>query len=305
MKQLHILNGDSTRTLFEQAGIEGDVFVWRDMLCSGPCSYDVGSTSFFSERAEFLYSEYQIPTDQYHSNFTQQFDDVNWQDYDEIILWFEYDLFCFINCIAALCFLKGKQLQSTISLVDVSAQQKENQFVGLGEMAIVEYPNVYQKRQTLDPESILLADEVWSVYCGEEHAKLKRFLKIESPLFPKLDLVLGSHFERLPSSTSLSQIDLTILNFIKDSNPTKIDVVRYLLSVGHSFGLGDLQWHWHVERLSKLYDLDGDNININHLGEDLLNQTQSLSNHSLIVQDIYHYRYGQYILSKVFDSMDS
>lgn len=305
MKQLHILNGDSTRTLFEQSSLEGDVIVWREMLCSGPCSYDVGSTSFFSERAQFLHTEYQISKDQYQKNFVQHFDTVNWQDYDEIILWFEYDLFCFINCIAVLSFLKRKQLHVKLSLVDVSDQQKENQFVGLGEMAIAEYPSVYQKRQTLDPESILLGDEIWSIYCGEEHAKLKRFLKVESLFFPKLDLVLKSHFERLPSSTSLSQIDLTILHFIKESNPTKVDVIRHLLSTGHTFGLGDLQWSWHIDRLDRLYDIEGEKININDLGEDLLNQFDAFGKYATLIQSIYNYRCGQYTLRRVFASKDS
>lgn len=299
MKQLHILNGDSTRTLFEQSGIEGDVFVWREMLCSGPCSYDVGSASFFSERAEFLYSEYQIAKDQYQKNFVQLFDDVKWHDYGEIILWFEYDLFCFINCIAAISFLRGQHFNAPLSLVNVSAQQQDNRFVGLGEMAASEYPSIYQNRQTLDTETITLADDIWSIYSAADHAKLKRFQKISSSAFPKLNLVLGSHFERLPSSTSLSQIDLKILQFIKESNPSKVGVIKHFLSTGHIFGIGDVQWRWHLDRLNILYDIDGEKIYLNNLGRDLLNHPQDLSVYLPILQTLYNYHYGSNLLNRV------
>ena len=40
---LHILNGDSTAQIMEKSSLEGDVIVWREMLCDGPLQKDVGS----------------------------------------------------------------------------------------------------------------------------------------------------------------------------------------------------------------------------------------------------------------------
>ena len=34
-KTLHILNGDSTAESFAKSSLEGDVLIWREMLCEG------------------------------------------------------------------------------------------------------------------------------------------------------------------------------------------------------------------------------------------------------------------------------
>ena len=47
--QMHIVNGDSTREILEQSGIEGEIVVWRELLSDGPVSEPVFSDEFWQE----------------------------------------------------------------------------------------------------------------------------------------------------------------------------------------------------------------------------------------------------------------
>jgi len=44
---IHVLNGDSTVQILAKSGIQGDVIVWRELLCEGPVNFTVGSDEFW------------------------------------------------------------------------------------------------------------------------------------------------------------------------------------------------------------------------------------------------------------------
>jgi hypothetical protein len=51
---LHILNGDATLPGFEQADIDGDVMIWREVLSEGPVMANVASATFWQQRADWI-----------------------------------------------------------------------------------------------------------------------------------------------------------------------------------------------------------------------------------------------------------
>ena len=57
-KKLHIINGDSTLPILEKSGINGDVVVWRELLCEGPLHKEVGNDDFRINR--YAYSQDEI-----------------------------------------------------------------------------------------------------------------------------------------------------------------------------------------------------------------------------------------------------
>jgi len=186
-------------------------------------------------------------------------------------------------------------------LVDVSTQQLDDRFVGLGEMSSSEYPSIFNHRQILDDVAIHLADQIWSCYCSNDHTTLKQFLSVTNPVFPKLNLVLTTHFQRLPTSICLAQIDVDILQFIQESEPSEIEVVGHMLRRSDKLGIGDLQWHWHLNQLDSLYHLVDGKLILNSIGSDLLEAPQNLQKYLNELKHIYNYRYGHYVLNKVFD----
>ena len=57
---LHITNGDKTTSYLKLQGYTGEFITWREMLCEGKTSIDVGSETFWKTRFEFLKSSYKI-----------------------------------------------------------------------------------------------------------------------------------------------------------------------------------------------------------------------------------------------------
>ncbi len=61
------------------------------MLCEGPTVASIDSEEFFNKRKAFLNEVYKIEIDE--KEYKKELDKLNnWKNYQEIILWFEYDL---------------------------------------------------------------------------------------------------------------------------------------------------------------------------------------------------------------------
>src|ERR1700752_3595020 len=95
---LHILNGDATATVFANAGLAGDVLVWRDILVEGPLTVEWTEPAVLAARAAYLAERFGIDAAQYVSGVHVQEDGLAAAlKHDEVVLWFEQDLFCAVN----------------------------------------------------------------------------------------------------------------------------------------------------------------------------------------------------------------
>jgi len=256
MSKLHILNGDSTRTLFEQTSIVGDVIVWRECLSSGPCHQDVGSEIFLQKRAEFLKTEFGASRDGYLSDFTTTFDLIKGENYDDITLWFEYDLFCIINMFAALSFLKNNEINKNTYLVDLRSYQQKEKYIGLTEIDVGNYEALCQNRLPVSKEDLALADHLWKSHCNMDYSAIGEYLNYDkSPFFYLGEALLAHQFVH-KKHEEFSQLDRRILDIISDANPTHKELVQILLSNQSIIGYGDLQYEMHIKKLSAHYVLE-------------------------------------------------
>ena len=51
---LHITNGDSTTNYLQQLKFKGEFITWREMLCEGKTTTDVGSEKFWKNRVRIF-----------------------------------------------------------------------------------------------------------------------------------------------------------------------------------------------------------------------------------------------------------
>src|SRR5439155_1597163 len=88
---LHVLNGDATHRVFEQTHLTGDVLVWRDILVEGPAASP-------DERAPWLAARLGINAEEYVRGRREEAAALAaTARHDEVVLWFEHDLFCAVN----------------------------------------------------------------------------------------------------------------------------------------------------------------------------------------------------------------
>lgn len=106
---LHISNSALFTNRFKEFNIEGDILTWQEMLCEGPTVEQVYSEEFSSLRKAFLNSFYGMELNM--PEIKMELEKLNHlEEYSEIILWFQYDLFCHINLIAIINLIQQKKI---------------------------------------------------------------------------------------------------------------------------------------------------------------------------------------------------
>lgn len=113
---LHITNGNSLTNYLKELDIVGEVLTWQEMLCEGPTIIDIDSETFKNTRKAFLNTVYDIEVNE--EEYDDELNKLNHtKNYTEIVLWFEYDLFCHINMIAVISLIQQKQIKLPLYLV--------------------------------------------------------------------------------------------------------------------------------------------------------------------------------------------
>ena len=131
MLQLHILNGDAIQPHFDIAGIEGDRMICREMLVEGKTVKDLFSTDFIKHRVDFFKGFLNGANALYQERFLPELNKLRKPNrYEEITLWFEYDLFCQINMVAILSALL-QQGAKNISLICAGKWNGNEDLIGL------------------------------------------------------------------------------------------------------------------------------------------------------------------------------
>lgn len=99
---LHIVNGDSVGETLRQAGVSGDILVWREVYSHGPVFAEPEVPEHRAFRSGYLERTMGVPEQEYlKASEAQEQKLAAVHQYDEIVLWFEHDLFD----QTMLCFL--------------------------------------------------------------------------------------------------------------------------------------------------------------------------------------------------------
>jgi hypothetical protein len=105
---LHITNGDSAGGLIQESDIGGDVLPWRDVLHEGPVPADLDLDDLSAIRAEYLAGRELGDLENLKRDFAERDNMLRrFADYDEVVLWFEWDLYDQLQLIQLLDFFAG------------------------------------------------------------------------------------------------------------------------------------------------------------------------------------------------------
>ncbi len=254
---LHITNGDSTTNYLQSLQFEGEFITWREMLCEGKTSIDVGSESFWKTRFDFFKSSYKVTK--------KTFIDLTLKEYrtlcqkkgqQEIVLWFEYDLFCQVNMIAIISWIKRYRKNEKVSLVcsgDVEGSKKR---LGLSELNEEQIRNHFENRIELSQDDIEYADYIWQLYCSDSPLRLETVYKFNpmSP-FSYLGDAIDVHLKRFPSiENGLNVVENYIVDIADTTKPkSKNEFVGNLLRNQETLGFGDTQYFQKLDKLKSLF----------------------------------------------------
>ena len=254
---LHITNGDSTTNYLKKLKFTGDFITWREMLCEGKTTTNVGSDVFWKMRYSFFKNTYKVSKQKFIDYTIKEYRRLcNKKETKEIILWFEYDLFCQINMLAVISWLKQHRKDYHISLVCCGKVKKSTKLKGLCELSESEIHQHYKKRINLSQNDIDYADYIWQLYCSVSPLRLETITNIKTTnTFVYLENALKTHLQRFPSvENGLNNVENFVLQTAtKNKLTTKNKLLGSLLKEQELFGFGDLQYQKTITQLNPLF----------------------------------------------------
>ncbi|RFZ82794.1 DUF1835 domain-containing protein [Mucilaginibacter terrenus] len=251
---LHILNGDATLTGFNQAGIDGDVMIWREALSEGPVILNVDSAEFWQLRSDWVCSTFNETPENYHTGMIVPLEMLN-EPYEEINLWFEFDLHCQVNLLAVMMLLRQQTnlSQPAVYLISPNEFPGVNNFNGMGELDGEQLDYLYDNiRLQLSDYDFTLAAEAWKLYIIGDKALLEQWL-IETPFWGNmhnLKAAMQAQVQRLHvDSEGLNHIHHKLLAIYNAGYNQKGDICRQFWQTEKIYGMGDAQLDIYLQQL--------------------------------------------------------
>ncbi|MFD1613769.1 DUF1835 domain-containing protein [Gelatiniphilus marinus] len=276
-KLLHITNGTSLTNYLNELDIVGEKLTWQEMLCEGPTLATIDNNHFLSLRTSFLKDYYDIDLDV--NEIKKELNKLNDLDnYTEIVLWFEYDLFCHINMLAVISLIKQKKTRLPIYLVCSGRIRGEKNLKALPELTAEQLLKHYKNKVKLNPEDIQLATTLWGIYCGKDHNLLKPFI-VKRSSFIYLNNCLKAHLQRFPDYKSgLNALERNILSIIKNNTVKSMHhLLGYAINYQGYYGYTDLQFHRIIDKLNIFFSVTTKGLELNRKGHEALLGTYNFS----------------------------
>ena len=235
---IHLHNGDVVAAFAQRSGIPGEHFPYRESLISGPV---VPGPEWSETRAQALAESSGQELLRTRTSLLEQEQalDAMRSKPDEIVLWFEHDLYCLIHLI----YLIQRFRDARLSLVWCSKP--------LGENDDRELHLLFESRTAVTPAVVKVAREVWRAYTSTDPRDLNRWLERDMPDFPFLRDGLTLHASRFPSLVNgLGAIEQRALSLIATGATEFTALFNVIAADVPRFGFGDSEVVRHLQSMS-------------------------------------------------------
>jgi hypothetical protein len=237
---LHVVNGDATVARLQPLSLQGDVLVWRDILVEGPVTAGVGIESLATWRAPWLAQRFGIAEDAYAATGAAEARGLaTAASHDEVVLWFEQDLFCVANLAFLADWIERTRPTAKISLIFPAAP--------LGESDTAMLAALFAHRRPFD--GLEVAASWWRGFCAADPRALE-----ETPAtVPFLDRARNLHFSRFPDvMTGLGAVEAAVLGALAAESEPFDTLFRAVTqdATMRGLGMGDVQLAGHMAALA-------------------------------------------------------
>jgi hypothetical protein len=211
---LHVANGTCTTRLIEAAGIPGARSIWADPLYEGPVPAGLSDTELVEVRTRYLAGpDMEVNLDPVN-------DLGNWravierhEAYDELVLWFEHDLFDQLNLLQLLTWIRARLPRAMpVSLVCIGSFPGHPRFKGLGELSPDELAPLVDTRQRVVDAQYALAARAWEAFRSPTPEELDALRRSDTTALPYLAPALTRFLHEYPWTTDgLSRTERRLL----------------------------------------------------------------------------------------------
>lgn len=215
MAQLHITNGDAAAVPLRASGVQGTVMAWQDVLHEGPVPAGLSLEELASVRARFLagcpgglrYERVLADLRKRDAQLRQ------FKRFEEVILWFEADLYDQLQLLQLLGWFGQRELGGTrLSLICIGSFPGVVPFHGLGQLSPQQLGSLFETRHPVSRAELELGRQGWDAFCSDQPRSLQSLLKEDLSALPYLRGALMRHLEQYPATDDgLSRSERQIL----------------------------------------------------------------------------------------------
>ena len=250
---LHIHNGDSSANMAKESSLPGEHFAWRESLVTGPTPAQISGEEWRRVRAQHLSEAYGVDLQECERELLGQEQKLSSVGEDEeVVLWFEHDLFCQTNLLYLLNWFAQQGTGNTkLSLICIGEFPGKENFRGLGELNAEQMASLFPGRQQVTTSQLKLAESAWQAYCSPDPTNIENLIRSDTSALPFLGRALQVHLRRFPSTKNgLGSIEGRGLEIIHGGRIVWIDVFRGFGDAEPDYGLGDAQFWLALQRMS-------------------------------------------------------
>ena len=198
---LHVHNGDSTAGTARKADLPGEHLAWREALVCGPAPSGLSGDDFRQVRARHLSDAYGVNLQDCEKELREQQEALaRFYDHEEVVLWFEHDLFCQLHLIYLLNWFAKRELgKTTLSLICIDNFPGIDDFRGLGQLNEEQLASLFPQRREIGTAQLNLGAKAWQAYSSSDPSHIESLLAEDTMALPFLKSALFKHLERFPS----------------------------------------------------------------------------------------------------------
>ena len=252
-RMLHVLNGDATREKMERSDIPGTYTVWADVLHEGPVHSGLSDEEFRRVRLRFHGADGVGSEEQ--SQRYRRWDDTlaSFPEYDEVVLWFEHDLFDQLILIRHLDWFARRDLGRTaLSLICIGEFPGVDGFAGLGQLSPDQLASLLGTRQRVTVRQTELARAAWRAFTSSDPTSIERVLERDTSALPFLAGALVRFLEEYPAvGTGLPRTERQILDGLSRGITKPVDLFVALQRTEERIYMGDTTFWARVEGLAR------------------------------------------------------
>src|SRR4051812_3587458 len=228
-----------------EAAVEGKIIAWRDVLHEGPVDSSLSLEELSKQRAQFIAGHNWDDFAHVSGDFRERDRVIQHLDFfDEVVLWFEDDLYDQLQLIQLLDFFsRGKAKGKRLSVIVVDGY--------IPPLSVAELKKLEETRPPVKPEQLELAQRAWKAFGSSDPSSIEAVLGESTSALPYLARALTRHLEEFPSTVNgLSRSEREALTAIQAGHATPVSAFLEVASKQESIFLGDLVFFSYLERLS-------------------------------------------------------
>jgi len=251
-KILHIVNGDTVAETMRKGVVNDDILVWREVYPEGPVFEDMAQEEHLAYRAAFLERAMGIPQAEFQRTSREQEAALaGFQAYDEVVLWFEHDLFDQTMLSFLLHWFAQREHAATrLNILCIGSFPGADDFRGLGQLSPEQLSRLVGTWKPVTAEELELGSALWRAYASPDPEKLALQLKGDISALPFAHDAFELHLARFPSVfNGLGIVEQTILQQVHNGLSSKRELFKATGDRLPLLGMGDTQFEYIVREM--------------------------------------------------------